>query len=235
MYEGPTDEAVEVSNPLTEDFVYMRNTLIPSLLKVVSENKTYEDIKIFEIANIYKKKTKGLPHEILTLSGIIKNKNASFYQAKGYIEQLFIDLGIKEFSFKKSGKGMGSSVYIGKEYLGEIEVLDKGLIDFELNFDLILQKASLRREFKPFSKYPPVVEDLSFVSDDNISTDEIIGKIKAQSILITDASLTDSYGNSRTFHVVYQDPEKNLTKEETGKIREKIVASLKPLGVNLKD
>ncbi len=33
MFEGPLEEAVEVENPLTEDFVYMRNSLIPSLLK----------------------------------------------------------------------------------------------------------------------------------------------------------------------------------------------------------
>jgi len=33
MFEGPIDDAVFVTNPLTEEFVYMRNSLIPSLLK----------------------------------------------------------------------------------------------------------------------------------------------------------------------------------------------------------
>ena len=51
------------------------------------------------------------------------------------IEQLANDLGIKNLTFKQSEKtGNGSSIYIEKEYLGEIEILDSNLIDFEINF-----------------------------------------------------------------------------------------------------
>ena len=56
LFEGPLEDAVEINNPLSEEFVYMRKTLVPSLLKVVSENKTRETIKIFEIANVYNKR-----------------------------------------------------------------------------------------------------------------------------------------------------------------------------------
>ena len=36
----------------------------------------------------------------------------------------------------------------------------------------------------------------------------------------------DQYEDKRTFHIVYQDTEKNLTNEEVGKIREKIIGAL---------
>lgn len=227
LYEGPTEDSVEVANPLTEDFVFMRKTLIPSLLKVISENKKTENIMIFEISNTYHKKNNSLPNETLTLSGVLEKPNSNFYEVKGIIEQLLSDLGIKNVNFKSSKKGIGSSVYIDKDYVGEIEVLDTNLIDFELNFENILKYANLNKEFKPYAKFPPIVEDLSVVVDNNISTEQLLQIIKSQSILIVDVSLKDSYKNSRTFHIIYQDFEKNLTNDEVKNVREKIVSALK--------
>jgi phenylalanyl-tRNA synthetase beta chain len=228
LFEGPLEDAVEINNPLNEDFVYMRRTLVPSLLQVVSENKSNETIKIFEIANIYSKRLHDLPEELLTLAGIIKKEQVSFYEVKGLIEQLCFDIGIKKLSFKQSEKsGNGASIYIDKEYLGEIEILDTHIIDFELNFALLLKHASIKKEYKPLSKFPSIVEDLSIVADVDIKTEDLINNIYSQSTLITSVSLKDSYKDSRTFHINYQDPNKNLTNEEISKVRAKITASLK--------
>lgn len=227
MFEGPIDEAVTLSNPLTEDFVYMRNTLIPSLLKVVTENKEFETVKIFEISNIYLKRADDLPNEVLTFSGIYKKQNVNFYEVKGIIEQLLLDLGIKNVNFKASEKGsMGASVYIDKEYLGEIEALDIHLINFELNFEIILKHANNKKVFKPFAKYPPVVEDITVVAPENIKTEDIIEDIKSQDKIISKVSLKDTFKDSRTFHLVYLDEDKNLTKQDITPIREKIISSL---------
>jgi phenylalanyl-tRNA synthetase beta chain len=227
LFEGPLEEAVEISNPLSEDLVYMRKTLVPSLLAVVSENKKQEKIKIFEIANVYNKRVRDLPEEVMTFAGIVKKDKASFYEVKGIIEQLCQDLGIKQLIFKQSEKsGNGASIYIEKECLGEIEILDANLIDFELNFELLLKHATLKKEYKPLNKFPPIIEDLSISVSDNVKTEDIITSIQSQSNLITDVSLKDSYKDSRTFHITYQDPEKNLTNEEVSGIRKRIISSL---------
>jgi phenylalanyl-tRNA synthetase beta chain len=142
LFEGPLEDAVEISNPLTEDLVYMRKTLVPSLLKVVAENKNREVIKIFEIANVYNKRDKDLPEEVMTFAGVIKKNKVSFYEIKGLIEQLCLDLGIRSLSFKQSEKsGNGASIYIDKDYLGEIEILDADVIDFEIDFALLTKHA----------------------------------------------------------------------------------------------
>ena len=228
LFEGPLGEAVEIANPLSEELVYMRKTLVPSLLKVISENKNQENVKIFEIANIYNKRSKDLPEELMTFAGIIKKSKVTFFEVKGLLEQLCGDLGIKNLSFKTSEKsGNGASVYIEKEYLGEIEILDTNLIDFELNFALLIKHATLKKEYKPLTKFPPIIEDLSITVDTDVKTDELIANIQSQSNLITNVSLKDSYKDSRTFHINYQDPEKNLTNEEVSRVREKIISSLK--------
>ena len=228
MLEEEEEKAVKIQNPLTTDFVYMRTTIVPSLLKIINDNKSRKEIKIFEIANIYLKKSNDLPQEIITLAGVVKKENISFYEIKGIIEQLFNDLGIEKYSFKNSEKAsLGTSVFIDKSYTGEIEVLDADLIDFELNFQLMTKHSTLKKNFKPLAKFPPVIEDISLILPENINTSEVIDEIKLQSTLIADVTFLDQYKDSRTFHVVYQDPSRNLTSKETGQLRERVLNSLK--------
>ena len=72
LYDGKIEDAVTIENPLSEEFVVMRRTLTPSLLKVIKENKKYDTVHIFEIANVYVKKAHALPEEKLTLAGVVK-------------------------------------------------------------------------------------------------------------------------------------------------------------------
>jgi len=228
LLEGPTEKAVTIQNPLTQDFVYMRRTLVPSLLKVVSENKKQHEIKIFELAKVYLKEGNSLPKEQSMLAGVIKKQNASFYESKGLLEQLLVNFGIKNITFKNSEKGgLGASLYLNKEYLGEIEILDNNLVDFEINFDIVLRFANLKKGYKALNKYPAVIEDISIITDQEAKTEDIIAQIQKQSELIIDVSLADKFKDSRTFHIVYQHSEKNLTKEDITPIREKIITSLK--------
>lgn len=224
MYEGPTEKAVTLANPLGEEFVYMRSTLVPSLLKVIAENRNYETAKIFEIANIYENNGKELPKETPTFAGVIKGKNVSFYEVKGVIEQVLLDLGIEKLLFKPSKHGgLGASVFIEKEYLGEIEVFDSELINFELNFEIILRHATNKKVFKPLAKYPPIIEDISLVVKEDILTGDILETIQKQSKIVKLVTLLDKYQDTRTFHIIYQDAEKNLTQEEVAEIRDRIL------------
>ncbi|MBI2033428.1 MAG: phenylalanine--tRNA ligase subunit beta [Candidatus Levybacteria bacterium] len=227
MYEGPLENAVKLKNPLGDDYMYMRATLVPSLLKVISENKQYKEVKLFELANVYHKKPKGLPEEIPMLAAVIKSSSFSFYHAKGIIEQLAKDLGIKDLSFSPPSKGgVGADVIIGGKEVGAIEVLEEELIDFEINFELLIQHATLHKKYLPLPKYPPVIEDMAFFISEDISTGKIIDLIREQSPLIKDVSLLDRYKDSRTFHILYQDPTKNLATADIASIREKITDSL---------
>ncbi|EKD85750.1 MAG: hypothetical protein ACD_37C00635G0004 [uncultured bacterium] len=226
LYEGPIEKAVKVKNPLNEDSVYLRNTIVPSLLQVIENNKSKETIKIFELANTYHKKEKNLPEETLKLSGAIKNQNVSFFEAKGLIEQLFEDLGIKNYKFKQRKESLGAEVLIENANIGYIEILDNSTLDFELDFEIILKNSNLKKIYKPLAKFPPVIEDLTLVLDDAINTEDVLSEIKLQSFLILDVNLKDKYKNSRTFHITYQAQDKNLTNQEVAEIKERIIAAV---------
>ncbi len=228
LYEGPLENAVTIKNPLSEDMVYMRRTLVPSLLQVIHKNKNVDKIKIFEIANIYEKRQNNLPDERLIFAGIVKKAKNSFYEVKGLIEQLCNDLGITNLEFKQLERGGdGASVFIGKNYLGDIEILDRETINFELEFTVMLKHVTAKKIYKPMSKYPSLIEDMAILAPATVSTGELMDEIKKQSDLIREVSLLDKYEETRTFHVIYQSYQKNLTSEDVTPLREKILKTLK--------
>lgn len=228
LYEGPLENAVTISNPLNEDLRYMRCSLVMSLLQVVNENKTRENLKIFELANVYLKNTKDLPKEKRLLAGVLKKPRLSFFEVKGLLEQLTHDLGIAKISLQTAERqNQAALIYVGKDKLGEIEILDKNIIDFELDFDILLKHANLKKTYHPLSKYPAVFEDMAFLTPREIPTEEIIKVIQKQSNLITETSLLDRFEDTRTFHVVYQNPQANLNAQDIKPLREKIIRALK--------
>jgi len=218
--------AVTLDNPLDEEHMYLRQSLLPSLREMIKENSGKEEIKIFEIANVYHKNHKDLPDEIRTIAGIHKGNNVNFYTMKGVVEQLANDLGIQDLRFEDKEQGIGASVFLEKNNLGKIQILTNNLVSFELNFDLLIKHATLKKTFMPIAKFPSIIEDLAFIVNPEVKTGDIIREIKIQSPLILDVSLLDQFENTRTFHIVYQDRNKNLTGDDAAKIREKILKAV---------
>lgn len=226
QFVGPIEKALKLKNPLSEDMEYLRNSLIPSLIQVIDFNKSTEDINIFELANIYKKREGDLPEETSMLGGVIKKRNNSFYEVKGIVEQLLNDLGISNYKFKQRKDGPGADVLIDQKLIGYVEIFSNEIIDFELNFDEILKHANNKKVYKPLAKFPRLIEDITFVLDPTIQTSDVVEEIKLQSFLITDVSLKDIYETSRTFHIIYQSQDKNLTSNDIGEIRKEIINSI---------
>lgn len=198
------DKTLRVDNPVSREFEYLRPTLKINLLKAFNQNKAnFDNINLFEVGKAYAGKNLDEAAEINTLSGITNSK--SFFEVKGILERLFADLGIKEDPSKY------------------IEVLGNAIF-FELNGSETIK--STNKTFKSLPKYPPIVEDLSLVAGRDVKTKDIIDEIKNQSNLIVDISLLDRFEDSRTFHIIYQDKNKNLTGEEVSKIRSKILKVL---------
>src|SRR5258708_2493214 len=227
MLEVAPDQAVTLKNPLDADHVYMRTTLIPSLLQVAQEHTERAAIQIFEIANVYRKKTTGLPDEIRTLAMLLKGKQGNFYHAKGIVEQLVTDLGIENLQFTDLSKGgLGADVLLDTTKVGEIEILEENLVVVELNFDIVTTHATLTKSYTPIAKYPPVIEDMAFVLDEKVRTGNVMSEIKKQSTLIATVTLLDQYQDTRTFHIIYQDRKKNLTGKDIEPIRKSIVETV---------
>lgn len=227
LYEGNPDTAVKIKNPLDEEHVYMRQTLVPSLLEVTRENTDRDRMKLFEISNIYIPRKNELPRETQHLALVIQKPNVSFFEMKGYIEALLSDLSIENGRFTFGAEGVdGAEVYIGQEKIGAIEILDTNTIDAELDFEKLLAHATLSKKLAPIAKHPPVIEDIRVLVDPSVSYAQIIDTISKQSTLIRNVELIDTYEDKKTFRITYQDLRRNLTNEDVTDIRNKVIKEL---------
>lgn len=221
QFDGPIENAIALRNPLTEDRVYLRNSLVPSLLEVCKTNKNREELCLFEISNVYLK-TKGLPNEVLTLAGLLKGRSANFSNTKGVVERVFQILGIKDFTFERKEDGLdGAIVTIGKERIGTIEILD--VATFEMNFASLLKHANAKKVYQIPPKFPPIIEDIRVEIPPKFTYEKVRNTIVAVDSLVNDVSLLDVFQNKRTFRITYLNKTRNLTNEDIVPVREKII------------
>lgn len=225
LLDGPVENAVKLKNPLTNDHVYLRRTLIPSLLQVSKENQRRETQFLFEIANIYLKKKSDLPDERLHVAGLVKGQDATFTKGKGIVEQLFKVLGISKFGFEKKDDGIdGATITVKETVVGSIEVGEE--ISFELDLVPLLSFASAKKVYKEPSKFPPIIEDVRVEIPAHYGFQKIVKAIKEVNDLVHDVSLLDVYGTKKTFRITYLNRMANLTNEDITPLREEIYSIL---------
>jgi len=236
-------QALRVSNPLSRNLTYLRPSLIPSLLGVVAKNQAREEeIKLFELANVYlPRKSNQLPEEKMMLGVVMTGEN--FYRLKGVLESMLAELGV-DFELEPETKGVfwhpqrTGKILTGKGkvlgLLGEIRPkilaawgIEKRVVVLELDFPQLVAVARPDKMYSPVSPYQPVREDLAFVVPPKTLVGQILREIRKVDPLIQEVRLLDSFGNTRTFRISYQDPQKNLSSSEVEKVRNAVVRLMK--------
>jgi len=193
--------SVSLSNPLSKEMEFLRNSLFCGLMKAVRFNESRQEkiFKLFEIGAIHLKNkfTKTKTIEAFNV-GLIwygkefenwsNNQKIDFHYAKGDLVQFLEQLGINEVSFKKNNNTKGFDIsydiYSLKNKLGQFGIPSKDskayfsikgdLFLSELNIDLIKKSAKKKDSKISFSSYHPFISrDISIL----ISKDIIFGDI----------------------------------------------------------
>lgn len=209
-------KSLRVDNPVSREFEYLRPTLLVNLLKAVKLNlPNFEKIDLFELGKVYIGESLDKTDEFCNLAGITNHKN--FFEVKGILERLFKELGVDT------------------DPTSSIKFIEN-FIAFEVNFSELEKKVTRKKVYKPIPKYPPIIEDLALVIPKKVPTGNVINEIKKLSSLIKEVTLFDKFQDTRTFHILYQHQERNLTNEEVAKIRQKIIQALeKKFKIKLKE
>lgn len=247
-------EAVELANPLTEEWQFMRPTIIPSLLDVIAKNQYLKpDIKIFEIAKTYDKTKGDLPTQDLKIAFALSN--SSFGQIKGLVENLFEILRRKPKFDKFTQdstlveKSQSAMAYIGDQFIGGLGMinpsaanyfgLDNNIAVAELNLSTVYNLPSSALSYHPIPKFPSVIEDISAIYSTSTPLATITAEIKKTSDLVKKIEIIDifddpklgEYKKSVTLRLTYQKLTGTPTQEEVNQQRAKIA---KALEVNLR-
>ena len=257
-------EAIEIKNPLGEDYSIMRTQIINGMLTSLGTNsaRRNKNVRLYEISNIYLAKELPLedyPEEkkqfCLGMYG-----EGDFFVLKGVIEEFLYKVGMKKLPSYNADAGKtflhpGRQALIIYEdtvigYFGEVHPLVQeayGIAEraYIANIDLsvICKKADFTVKYEGIAKFPSVVRDISLVMDKSLTAGEIEKIIRSESGAILESlELFDIYEGERigadkksmAYSITFRNKEKTLEESEISAVMDKILKGLQTIGAVLR-
>lgn len=262
--DSPLRNAVEIINPLGEDYSIMRTTSLNGMLTSLATNynRRNKDVRLYELGNVYLPKAiplTELPEERMQFT-LGMYGNGDFFSMKGVVEEFFEKIGMKDKESYSPDAGIpylhpgrqANIIYKGKNvgYLGEVhpEVADNygiGERAYIAVIDMpgILEYATFDRKYMGIAKYPAVHRDISMVVPKNIlagQIEEVIEK-KGGSYLESYA-LFDLYEGAQikegyksiAYSIVFRAKDKTLEEADITSAMKKILKALEEMGIELR-
>ena len=248
-----------LQNPPSDDFKYLRPSLLVSLLAAAQRNRSHADaFWLGEVSVAFQKKEGEKPDEILLCSGLLVGtaKGAAFASAKAALPALLAPLrlagklsfGAPQKSQSAAHPGRYATVLLGGKKVGQVAQLHPAVAaNFDLPEDtswLCLDVADLLNQPAPVPRasslpaFPPALRDLSFA----VPTQLLAGGLLAAAIAVDErvsATLFDDFtnkegGRSLALRVAVQDTSKTLQDAEVDALVQKIVTAAKEAGAELR-
>ncbi|OEF99338.1 phenylalanine--tRNA ligase subunit beta [Vulcanibacillus modesticaldus] len=255
---------ISLSMPMSEERQYLRTGLIPNLLEVAqyNVNRRNNDVHIYEMGATFISKDDQLtelPTEKWAVAGLITGSlprhwqpisdKVDFYYVKGILENLFVELGIKDVEYQSvtiKGYHPGRTAAIYKDehllgYLGQLHPNLEAEYDlketyvFELDLGRLMELANAEIEYKPLPKYPAIQRDIAIVVPKDLEIKELLKTIKEsakkllESLTVFDVYTSEQLGmekKSVAFSLTYRSIERTLTDEEVTKLHQKVIDTL---------
>ena len=257
-------EAIEIKNPLGEDYSIMRTQIINGMLTSLGTNsaRRNKNVRLYEISNIYLAKKLPLedyPEErkqfCLGMYG-----EGDFFVLKGVIEEFLYKVGMKKLPSYNADAGK-TFLHPGRQariiyedtvvgYFGEVHPLVQeayGIAErtYVANIDLsvICKKANFTVKYEGIAKFPSVVRDISLVMDKSLTAGEIEKIIRSESGAILESlELFDIYEEERigadkksmAYSITFRNKEKTLEESEISAVMDKILKGLQTIGAVLR-
>ena len=194
---------VKISNPLSQEFEYMRSTAIPSMLEALERNytKKNEQAKLFEYAKIFLDADNIAKGELVTEENVVTfgvyDKNADYYELKQEIENILNQFKVlnNEYEIKRiEGKsvyhpGICAQIVINGDVIAEFGklspkvalnyILPDNVYLATIYFKNVLKYENSDIKFKELPKFPAVERDIAIVIDEEVLTYDIEKRLKS--------------------------------------------------------
>lgn len=215
------DKVIEISNPLSEDMVIVRPTLMYSLLANIRDNfnRNQFDLRFFEVSKVFTP-AEELANEDLRICVAIagkpertlwnpKPKAYDFYTMKGYVEKLLEYMGINRYKLERSSNenyhpGRSADIKIGNDVIGTFGEVHPDVLEamdikreraYVADIDLARAEKYIKSavKYERIVKYPEVTRDLAIVMDKDILVGNMVEDLKRVSPLIEKIEIFDIY------------------------------------------
>lgn len=247
---------VRLRNPLSEKWDGLRNSLLPSLMKVAETNlnRGKEWIRIFEVGRVFEDIGEA-PKEEEHLAFLSTGERpfwdgtedkTDFYSLKGDTESLLESMGVGEVRFVPAAypflhPGRAAEIHLDKKkigILGELSLTHKSmrrLYAAELNLEILLRLASRDKHYHPISRFPVVERDLALLASEELPAQEVWRLIRREGgKYLESIALFDLYvGNgvpkgkkSLTYRMRFRAKDRTLRDEDVDRVINRILSSL---------
>ena len=257
-------QAIEIRNPLGEDYSVMRTTSLNGMLTSLATNynRRNKNVKLYELGNVYLPKAlplTELPDERMQFT-LGMYGEGDFFSMKGVVEEFFDKIGLrgKETYDPNAGKTFlhpgrqANIIYDGTVvgYLGEVhpdvaDIYGIGERAYIAVIDMpeIVERATFDRKYEGIAKFPAVNRDLSMVVPKNIMVGQIEEVIeKNGGAHLESYSLFDLYEGAQikpgfksvAYSITFRAKDRTLEESDISKAMDKILAGLEAMGIELR-
>ncbi len=257
-------QAIEIRNPLGEDYSVMRTTSLNGMLTSLATNynRRNKNVKLYELGNVYLPKAlplTELPDERMQFT-LGMYGEGDFFSMKGVVEEFFDKIGLhkKETYDPNAGKTFlhpgrqANIIYDGTVvgYLGEVhpdvaDIYGIGERAYIAVIDMpeIVARATFDRKYEGIAKFPAVNRDISMVVPKSIMVGQIEEVIeKNGGAHLESYSLFDLYEGAQikpgfksvAYSITFRAKDRTLEESDISKAMDKILAGLEAMGIELR-
>jgi phenylalanyl-tRNA synthetase beta chain len=203
---------VTLKNPIIEEALRMRPTLLPGLLEALRHNLNHgvRDVRLCEIGRVFAKSMDGvLPGEreclaLIATGGALQAGHAQapretdFFDLQGALEAAVHAMKLGPLNFEKgtvkhfragqaalvslSDVGVIGSIGRLAEAIANDYKFRQPIYVAELDLSQLLVSAESTVQYHPLPRYPSVMRDVTLLLDRQISVAELLGAIKKQNV-----------------------------------------------------
>jgi phenylalanyl-tRNA synthetase beta chain len=255
-----SESAIQLRNPLSEDAVALRPSILVGLLAVIDRNirAGAERVAIFEIGRTFIPPTgKEERHLGVLLWGNVvsapnwrsqTNRNLDLFDLKGALASVVPSLSFRSGIFPDLA--LAVDIYSGDRKVGfggqlsSVKSSAPGAVFVaELHADLLLSEQE-RTKFAELEKFPAVTRDIAMILPDEVPHEKILHAIEnpkeplLESVELFDL-FTEKVGEARkslAYRLTYRDRSRTLTNEEVNAAHAKVRERLRrDLGAELRE
>ncbi len=262
--DSPLRRAVNISNPLGEDFSVMRTTSLNGMLTSLATNynRRNKDVRLYELANVYRPialPLTELPDERMQFT-LGMYGDGDFFTMKGVIEEFFDKAGMhKKPHYDPNGEHpylhpgrKADIVYDGTVvgFLGEVhpDVADNYKIGDRayvavIDMPSIMEFTTFDRKYTGIAKFPAVTRDISMVVPKHILVGQIEDIIEQRGGRFLESyKLFDIYEGAQVlaghksvaYSITFRAKDHTLEDKEVSAVMNKILNGLSGLGIELR-
>jgi len=256
-----SEGAIELRNPLSEDHVALRPSLISGLIGVLERNVRAgaESVSIFEIGRAFIPPSgKEERHLGILLWGNAASasnwraqtkRSLDLFDLKGALECVVPNLSFRPGKFPDLA--LAVEVWSGDQLIGFGGQLSASkssapgsVLVAELHADLLLVRGEPAKKFRELDRFPSITRDIAMIVPDEISHEKILRTIQEpREPLLESVDLFDLFAEevratqkSLAYRLTYRNRSRTLTSDEVNEVHARIRERLKrELGVTLRE